>query len=153
MPQIGTYAEKITGHARAGASGDKVTVVAAGGADNDFFCAGQRAFFDSQGAEAKIQVAAQDVLIVDCVKFSVWPTDRDHAFINLAVEQPTDVDVIGGDFAIIDQQVSGLITSNVNISGVTQRFGYTRLAIKMASAARAKSAGESSNSGAENRAR
>jgi len=48
----------------------------------------------------------------------------------LAVEQSTDIDVIGGDFAIIDQQVSALITSNVNISGVTQRFGNTRVAIK-----------------------
>ena len=102
-----------------------MAVVAAGGADNDLFCARQRALFDSQGAEAKIQGAAQDVLIVHRVKLSVWPTDCDHAFINLAVEQPTDIDVIGGDFAIIDQQVSALIASNVNVSGVTQRFGNT----------------------------
>ena len=107
-----------------------MAVVAAGGADNDLLCARQRALFDSQGAEAKIQVAAKDVPIVHRVKLSVWPTDRDHAFINFAVEQPTDIDVIGGDFAIIDQQVSALVTSNINISGVTQRFGNTRLAIK-----------------------
>ena len=107
-----------------------MAIVAAGGADNDLLCAGERALFDAEGAEAKIEVAAQDVLIVHCVKFCVWPTDRDHAFINLPVEQPTDIDVIGGDFAIIDQQVSALITSNVNISGITQRVGNTRVAIK-----------------------
>ena len=39
---------------------------------------------------------------------------------NLAVEHPADIDVIGADLAILDQQVAALIAADVNVPGVGQ---------------------------------
>ncbi len=97
-----------------------MAVIATRGTDHDLFCAGQRAVFNPQGAPPQIQAAAQYELIVHRVQLGVRPADRDQAVMNLAVEHPADIDVIGADLAIIDQQVAALITADVNVPGVGQ---------------------------------
>ena len=97
-----------------------MAVIATGGADHDLFRAGQRTVFNPQSAPPQIEAAAQHELIVHRIQLGVRPADRDYAVMNLAVEHPADIDVIGADLAILDQQVAALVTADINVPGVGQ---------------------------------